>query len=161
MGQVRGLIVAGLRSSSNTRTQELPTQDQTPEISTFGTSLPKPEFLGSCYIALCIRQSLEVVLSFAAICRTADKCRDAQTTDVGLWVGETMEALSAHIPYSGCRKQGFLGNYADIKSPCIYLVYIPLSGALSAALCSACPYRIIDLLRRSGLERAEHNQRLS
>lgn len=157
MGQVQGLIVAGLRSLSNTRTQELLTQDQPPAISTFGTSLPKPEYLGSYCIALCIRQSLEVVFSFAAICRTVDKCRNAQTADVGLWVGETKEALSAHILYSGCRKQGFLGNYADIKSPCIYLMYIPLS----AALCSVCPYRIIDLLRRSGLERAEHNQHLS
>ena len=126
MGQVQGLIVAGLRSLSNTRTQELPTQDQPPAISTFGTSLPKPEDLGSCCIALCIRQSLEVVLSFAAICRTVDKCRNAQTTDVGLCVGETMEALFSHIIYSvAAGSRGFWEIMLTLSRPASTLCTYP------------------------------------
>ena len=98
---------------ANTRTQELPTQDQTPAISTFGTYLPKPEDLGSCCIALCIRQSLEVVLSFAAIRRTTNnRCGSVCRRDDG-------SSFLSHPLLCGCRKQGFLGNYADIKSPCI------------------------------------------
>lgn len=131
------------------------------QISTSGTSLPKLEDLSSYCIALCIRQSLEVVLNFAAVRRsgqvqecTNNRCGSVCRRDEG-------SSFLSHFLLYGCSKQGCLGNYADIESPCIYLMYIPLSGTLSAALCSVCPYRIIDLLRRSGLEGAEHNQHLS